>query len=266
MRTPVALLREHRVLSWRLAVRGVHGRYKGSMIGLVWTIITPLCMLAIYTFIFSVVFQARWGHGLGESKAAFAIVLVCGLTVYQIFSDSVGMAVQVIVGNPNYVKKVVFPLEVLPWAAHLTCLMLNMAWFLIAVVGVMVFLHRLCITTLALPLILIPLSMFTMGICWLVASLGVFLRDLNHFINIMLRMLLFLTPIFYEMDRIPYPIRYVLYANPLAAFTEQARRVLVYNQWPDWTVLAILTLISAFVCQMGYLWFMRTKKGFADVL
>jgi len=260
------MLKKHGRLSLHLAVRGVRGRYKGSMLGLAWTLITPLCMLGIYTFIFSVVFQARWGHDLGSSKAAFAIVLVCGLTVYQIFSDSVGMSVQLIVNNPNYVKRVVFPLEVLPFSGYLTCFMLNLAWFLIAIVGVLFFLNRLCITTLALPLVLIPLSFFTLGICWLVASLGVFFRDLNHFITIVLRMLLFLTPIFYEAERLPYPVRYVVYVNPLAVFAEQTRRVLVYNLWPQWGILILWFIISLCCCQLGYLWFMRTRKGFADVL
>lgn len=266
MRTPIELLKKHRVLAWRLALRGLYGRYKGSMFGLVWTLITPLCMLAIYTFIFSVVFQARWGHGLGDSKTAFAIVLVCGLTVYQIFSDAVGSSVQLIVNNPNYVKKVVFPLEVLPLSNYITCLLLNLGWFIIAIAGVLIFLNRICITALALPLLLLPLSLFTLGISWLTASLGVFIRDLGHFINIVLRMLLFLTPIFYEADRIPYPVRYIIYINPLAVFAEQSRRILVYNQWPQWPQLAILFVFSVVVCQLGYLWFVRTKKGFADVL
>lgn len=266
MRTPINLIRNHRVLLWRFAWRSLTQRYKGSLFGLLWTVITPLCMLAIYTFMFSVVFQARWGHGVGESKMAFAIVLLCGLTIYQIFSESIGASVQSISNSPNYVKKVVFPLEILPFSGHISFLIPNLMWFLMVIAGAWVFMDRLSITLIALPLILVPLSMFTVGVAWLCASLGVFIRDLSHFITIVLRMLLFLTPIFYDSDRIPHPWHYILRINPIAYFVDQTRRVLIYGQWPDWWILGGITVLSVIVFQLGYLWFMRTKKGFADVL
>jgi len=134
------------------------------------------------------------------------------------------------------------------------------------VAGTWLFMGGLSLKILLLPAILIPLSFLTIGISWFCASLGVFIRDLNHFITIVLRMLLFLTPIFYDTDRIPHPWNYLLLCNPLAHFVDQTRRILIYNQWPDWYVLAGISLFSLAVFQLGYLWFMRTKKGFADVL
>lgn len=266
MGTPLSLIKNHRVLLWRFGWRNLTQRYKGSLFGLLWTVITPLCMLSIYTFMFSVVFQARWGHGVGDSKMAFAIVLLCGLTVYQIFSESVGASIQVVSNNPNYVKKVVFPLEILPFSTHISFLIPNLIWLVMVIAGAYIFMDSLSVTLFALPLILIPLSLFTIGISWLCASLGVFIRDLSHFITIVLRMLLFLTPIFYDSDRIPHPWHYILLANPIAHFVNQMRRILIYGYWPDWRILAGLTLLSLIVFQLGYLWFMRTKKGFADVL
>ena len=266
MDTPVTLIRNHRLLLWRFALRGLTQRYKGSLFGLLWTVITPLCMLGIYTFMFSVVFQAGWGHGVGDSKMAFAIVLLSGLTIYQIFSESVNASIQAVSNNPNYVKKVVFPLEILPFAGHISFLLPNLVWFLMVVAGTWLFMGGLSLKILLLPAILIPLSFLTIGISWFCASLGVFIRDLNHFITIVLRMLLFLTPIFYDTDRIPHPWNYLLLCNPLAHFVDQTRRILIYNQWPDWYVLAGISLFSLAVFQLGYLWFMRTKKGFADVL
>jgi len=250
----------------QLVRRNIEGRYKGTIMGLVWMVVTPLVMLAVYTFVFGVVFKARWGAGLGDSKAAFALIMFCGMAVFNIFSESVNGSVGIVTGNPNYVKKVVFPLELLPVSSVLSACFFGLVWIGILLAGIVLFLHKFCLAAVCLPLIFIPLILFSCGIAWLVASLGVFLRDLAHAIGIILQVLYFMTPIFYSVDMVPEKLRPILLLNPLTLIVQSARQVLIYDQWPDWHGLGIVTLLSMAMFQLGYFWFMKTKRGFADVL
>jgi lipopolysaccharide transport system permease protein len=251
----------------QLVRRNIEGRYKGTMMGLIWMVVTPLVMLAVYTFVFGVVFKARWGVvGLGDSKAVFALVMFCGMAVFNIFSESVNGAVGIVSGNPNYVKKVVFPLELLPVSSVLSACFFGLVWIGILLLGIVLFLHKLYFAAVCLPLIFIPLVLSSCGIAWFVASLGVFVRDLTHVMGIILLVLYFMTPIFYSLEMVPEKARALLLLNPLTSIVESARQVLMYGQWPDWRVLGIVTLFSMAIFQLGYFWFMKTKRGFADVL
>jgi lipopolysaccharide transport system permease protein len=250
----------------QLIRRNIEVRYKGTMMGLVWMIVTPLVMLAVYTFVFGVVFKARWGVGFGDSKAAFALIMFCGMAVFNIFSESVNGSVGIVAGNPNYVKKVVFPLKLLPVSSVLSACFFGLIWIGILLLGVVIFFHKICFSAIFLPLILIPLVLFSCGIAWFVASLGVFIRDLSHAIGIILQVLYFMTPIFYSVEMVPEKVRPILLLNPLTPIVQSARQVLMYDQWPDWHALGIVTLLSMTVFQLGYFWFMKTKRGFADVL
>ena len=258
---------EYRDLLNQLVRRNIEGRYKGTMMGLIWMVVTPLVMLAVYTFVFGVVFKMRWtSGGFGDSKAAFSLLLFCGMMVFNIFSESVNSSVTIVTGNPNYVKKVVFPLELLPVSAVVSACFFGLIWIGILFLGIVLFMHKLCLTAVCLPLILIPLVLFSLGIAWFVASLGVFIRDLAHVIGIVLLVLYFMTPIFYSMEMVPERFRLILLLNPLALIIESVRQVLMYGQWPGWIALGIVTLLSMVVFQLGYFWFMKTKRGFADVL
>jgi lipopolysaccharide transport system permease protein len=255
-----------RDLLGQLVRRNIEIRYKGTMMGLVWMVVTPLVMLAVYTFVFGMVFKARWNAGLGDSKAVFALVMFCGMTVFNIFSESVNGSVGIVTGNPNYVKKVVFPLELLPVAAVLTACFFGLVWIGILLLGIVIILHKFCLAAVCLPLIFIPLILFSCGIGWFVASLGVFLRDLAHVIGILMQVLYFMTPIFYSVEMVPENLRPLLLLNPLTSLVQSTRQVLMYGQWPDWGVLGIVLLHSMVIFQLGYFWFMKTKRGFADVL
>lgn len=255
-----------RYLLRQLVKRNIEVRYKGTMVGLVWMIVTPLVMLAVYTFVFGVVFKARWGTELGESKAAFALIMFCGMSVFNVFAESVNGSVGIVTGNPNYVKKVVFPLELLPVSAVLSACFFGLVWIGILLLGIVIFLHKFFLAAVCLPLIFIPLILFSCGIAWFVASLGVFLRDLAHATGIILQVLYFMTPIFYSMEMVPEAFRPFLLFNPLTPILQSARKVLMYGQWPDWSELGIVTLLSVAVFQLGFFWFMKTKRGFADVL
>ena len=250
----------------QLVRRNIEGRYKGTMMGLIWMVVTPLVMLGVYTFVFGVIFKARWGAGLGDSKVAFALIMFCGMAVFNIFSESVNGSVGIVTGNPNYVKKVVFPLELLPVSSVLSACFFGLVWIGILLVGIVLFLHKICLVAVCLPLIFIPLILFSCGIAWFVASLGVFLRDLSHAIGIVLQVLYFMTPIFYSVEMVPEKFRPILLLNPLTPIVQSARQVLMYSQWPNWQALGIVMLLSMAVFQMGYFWFMKTKRGFADVL
>ena len=173
----------------QLVRRNIEIRYKGTMMGLIWMVVTPLVMLAVYTFVFGVGFKVRWGAGFGDSKAAFALIMFCGMTVFNIFSESVNGSVGIVAGNPNYVKKVVFSLELLPVSAVMSACFFGLVWIGILLLGIVLFLHKFCLAVVCLPLIFIPLILSSCGIAWFVASLGVFVRDLTHAIGIVLQVL-----------------------------------------------------------------------------
>lgn len=250
----------------QLVRRNIQVRYKGTVLGLIWMIITPLIMLAVYTFVFSVIFKARWGSDFADSKAAFAITVFCGIAVFNIFSESIIGSVGVITGNPNYVKKVVFPLEILPISLVFSSLFFGVISLAILLVGVGLFLHTFSLTIICLPLVLLPLFFLCCGISWFVASLGVYVRDLTNVVGIGVQVLFFITPIVYRLEMVPESLRLFLLLNPLTTIVQMTRSVLIYDRWPDWTILGIVTLVSFVIFQLGYCWFMKTRRGFADVL
>ncbi len=249
----------------QLIRRNIEIRYKGTMMGLIWMLVTPLVMLAVYTFVFGTVLKAR-ATSFGDSMGAFALFLFCGMTVFNIFSESVNGSVGIVTGNPNYVKKVVFPLELLPVSAVFTACFFGLIWIGILLLGIGILLHKFCLAAVCLPLIFIPLILFSCGFSWLVASLGVFLRDLAHVIGILLMVLYFMTPIFYSVEAVPAACKPLMLLNPLTSIVQATRQVLMLGVWPSWPVLGFVTLISMALFQIGYFWFMKTKRGFADVL
>lgn len=263
---PFRSLWTSRELLMQIVQRDIQSRYRASMFGLFWMMATPIFMLAVYTFVFSVIFKARWGDSFGDSKAAFALIIFCGFSVFNIFAEGSSASCTVISGNQNFVKKVVFPLEILPAASVLSATAFGLIWMLILMAGILLFFHKLFLTAVCLPLILLPLILITTGLAWFLASVGTFFRDLQHAIGIILQALFFMSPIIYPLEMVPQTLRPVFRLNPLTLVVEQTRRVLLYGNWPDWPKLAILTGASLIVFHMGYIWFMKTKRGFADVV
>lgn len=261
----VATFSQHRDLIWQMTKRDVIGRYRGSIMGLLWSFFNPVLMLAVYTFIFSVVFQARWGEATA-SKADFAIVLFVGLIVHGLFAECVNRAPSVILSNVNYVKKVVFPLEVLPWITLGSALFHVMVSVLVLLVFVLFTQLQLSWTALLFPLVLLPLVLLTMGLSWFLASLGVFIRDVGQMIGMVTTVMLFLSPIFYPVSAVPESYRIWLHLNPLTFIVEQARAVLLWGNTPDWGGLGLYTLVAAAIAYGGLMWFQMTRRGFADVI
>ena len=266
--SPLQLVRSlvvNRELIWAMTRREVAGRYRGSMLGLLWSFFNPVLMLTVYTFVFSVVFKARWSGG-SESKTEFAVVLFAGMIVFALFSECLNRAPALILSNANYVKKVVFPLEILPWVALGSALfhtVVSQSVWLLFYVVINASLHW---TILWLPLVLLPLVMFTMGLSWFLASLGVYLRDVAQTIGIFTTILMFLSPVFFPVASLPEAYRPFIYANPLTFIIEQARDVLIWGKMPNWSLLGLAIFGSAIVACLGFAWFQKTRRGFADVL
>lgn len=262
---PQTVLR-HSDLLIQLTQRNISQRYRGSTLGLIWSFVQPLMMLCIYTFVFSIVFKARWGVDAPGGKGSFAVIMFCGMTLYTLFAESVGASCGSVTNNPNLVKKVIFPLEILPLSQVCASYINGLGWFVLLFLGSWLILGFVGWTMLLLPIVLFPLIVFTIGFSYLVASLGVFIRDTQYVVGVLLQMLFFATPIFYPISAVPEELRWILEINPLTIFIEQARNVFLYGVMPDWKFLGIASLISLVVMQLGAFFFYRTKRGFADVL
>lgn len=257
---------QNRQLIAQMTRREVVGRYKGSAMGLAWSFFNPVLMLAVYTFVFSVIFKSRWGVSGDESKSQFALVLFVGMIVHGLFAEVLNRAPGLILSNVNYVKKVVFPLEILPVISMGAALFHSLVSLGVLLIAFAIFNGYLHWTAVFTPLVMLPLVILTLGLAWLLASLGVFLRDVGQFTGIVTTVMLFLAPIFYPVTALPEEFRPWLMANPLTFIIEQAREVLIWGRLPDWTGLGIYTLAATVVAWAGYTWFQKTRKGFADVL
>lgn len=245
--------------------RDVAGRYRGSMMGMLWSFLNPLLMLAVYTFVFSVVFQTRWGHG-DASKTDFAILLFAGMIVHALFAECVNRAPGLVLGNTSYVKKVVFPLEILPWVALASTLFHTAVSVLVLLLFFAIVHFYIHWTVIFLPLVLLPLAFLTMGVTWFLASAGVYLRDVGQTTGLVTTAMMFLSPVFYPASALPEGYRRLLHLNPLTFIIEQVRDVLVWGKMPDWPGLALYFVVSLVVAWFGFFWFQKTRKGFADVL
>jgi len=255
----------NRELIYQMTRREVVGRYKGSSMGLLWSLLNPIFMLVVYSFVFSVVFKARWSGG-DESHTQFAVVLFVGMIVHALFAEVLNRAPSIILANANYVKKVVFPLEILAvvsLGAAFFHALVSLLVLLVAFAMLNGFIHW---TTIFVPLELMPLMILSLGFGWILSSLGVFVRDIEQIIGVFTTILLFLSPVFFPVSAVPEPLRVWLHLNPLTFFIEQTREVLIWGHLPDWQGLVFYFIGASVFAWLGYFWFQKTRKGFADVL
>lgn len=249
-----------------LTLREITGRYRGSALGLLWSLLTPLFMLAVYTFVFGTVFGARWSGSASASTGEFAIVLFAGLIIFQVFAEVVNRAPTLIVANRNFVKKIVFPLAILAPVAlgsalfHMAVSFLILFAFMLAIYG------SIPLTALWLPVVLAPFCLVVLGLAWLLAALGVFVRDVNQVLGPIVTALLFLSAVFFPLSALPEWIRPWLVLNPIVFPVEQTREVLIWGNMPDFASLAVYTVAALVVAALGYLFFQKTRRGFADVI
>ena len=260
-----ASLNQHKGLLWDLVKRDFIGRYKGSVMGITWSFFNPLIMLAIYTMVFSVAFKAKWGVG-EENKLTFAIMLFSGMIIHSFFSECLNRAPGLITGYPNYVKKVVFPLEILPWMALCSALLHFVISF-----GVLIIFCALAGVSihpgiLLTPVILLPLMLTTIGLTWILSSLGVYLRDLSQVIGVATTVALFLAPIFYPVESLPQAYRVFITLNPITLPIHQLREAMLMNQPLRWDLWGFSLVEGVLISHLGYWWFQKSRKGFADVI
>lgn len=266
--SPIEMIRSlsrNRELIAASVKREIQSRYKGSFLGLAWSFVFPLLMLSIYTFVFSEVFKARW-TATSDSKTEFALVLFAGLIVFTLFAESITRAPSVILAHASYVKKIVFPLEILPWIIIANSLFHALVSLCVWLLAYLVFFGMPPWTVCLLPIIWFPLILLANGVCWFLASLGVYIRDVGQVIGVFTTALMFLSPIFFPVSAIPQAYRFLLYANPLTPAVELTRDVLFWGKLPDLHVLSVSWITALLIAWLGFAWFQKTRDGFADVM
>jgi len=266
---PIYLARglwKHRFLIIEMTRREINQQYQGSFFGIIWSFVVPLCMLLIYTFIFTMVFKSRWQGAAETPPGQFAIILFTAFSAFNVFTAILGRAPTLVTNNPSYVKKVVFPLEILPVTVLGANLFISLVNIVLVILGNLILTHTLSATLVFLPIVYLPLIFLCLGIGWFLASLGVYLRDINQVIPILSQVLFFVTPMFYSIESVPPLFQKILLLNPLTTIVTSFRQVILWNTNPfsiEWLALFFVTAVLA---QLGYVWFMKSKKGFADVL
>lgn len=255
---------EHRQLIFRLIQREIVGRYRGSFAGLAWSFITPLIMLVLYTFVFSIVFKAKWKDF--DTSGGFALILFSGLIVHGVVAECINRSPVLITSNANYVKKVVFPLEVYAWVT------LGSAMFHAFVSWIVLTIVQLCMgvalpwTVILFPVVMLPLLLGCLGVSWFLAAIGVYFRDVAQITGTLATLLLFLSPVFYALDSIPERYRPLIQANPLTGVLEAARKVLMFGDIPSPAYFGIGLLVGLLMAMAGYAFFQKSRDGFADVI
>jgi lipopolysaccharide transport system permease protein len=257
----------YRSLIWQLTLREIQGRYKGSYLGLFWSFVNPLVMLALYTFVFGVVFKARWPQARhSDSLVEFAMILFAGQAAFQLFSEPVGRASTLVVAVPAYVKKIIFPLEILPLPV------IGAALFHFSITAAILFGFSLFVygapswTILLLPLAILPLLLLTLGAVSVMAALGVYVRDVGYAVGMGLQVLFFATPIFYPLSAVPERFRWLALLNPLTPCVELIRSCLLSSGPPDPLLFLVGAGLGAASLVLGYGWFLYSRRGFADVI
>lgn len=264
---PYLILSRHRYLIWQLTKREVVGRYRGSFLGLFWSLIYPLVMLMIYTVVFGMIFPAKWPL-LDENAqtGAFAVVLFCGLIPHAFFSEALVRSPGLIVGNPSYVKKFVFPIEVLPWVTVLAGIFHLLAAYLMLLIFYVLVFNEFHVGLLVAPVVVLPLMVLAVGVSWILAAVGVYLRDIGQIINMVVTALLFLSPIFFPLEVVDEPLRGLMYFNPLTLVVDQFRALVMVGTLTAVRELAIYLGISIVVAALGLALFQKARRGFGDVI
>lgn len=259
-------IRRNRVLILDMTRREIKKKYQGTFLGLAWSFISPLLMLAVYTFVFAVVFKARWGSSGEESRTDFAITVFAGLIVFGIFSELLNQSTTLIIGNANYVKRVIFPLEIISIVSTGSILFNAATSTLILLLMQLLFRGFLPLTAVFFPLVALPAILLGLGASWFFSALGVYIRDIGQLLGFLTSILFFTSAIFFPVSALPETYQRLIRFNPLVIIIEQSRNVLVYGNPPDWGSLFILLIVSSLTAWIGYWWFQKARKGFADVL
>jgi lipopolysaccharide transport system permease protein len=266
--SPVFLVKSvflNRSLIRSLVRREIESRYKGSSFGLFWSFINPVLLLAVYTFVFTSIFKVNWIPA-ANSKTEFALILFAGLIVFNLFSECLNRAPSLIVSNPNYVKKVIFPLEILPWVGFGSAFFhfgVSLFVWLIFFIGSFGIPHW---TIVLIPLLILPVAFLSVGFGWILSSLGTYLRDIAQVVSLATMALMFMSPVFFPSSAVPPEYQTLLALNPLKFLIESMRGILVWGQLPNWSSYLTSLFTCALFAAVGFAWFQKTRNGFADVI
>jgi lipopolysaccharide transport system permease protein len=265
VRRPFEALLDHRSLTVELARRDILGRYRGASFGLLWSLISPFLMLMIYTFAFGTVMGGRWPQ-VEEGESSFSIILFAALIVHGFFSECLVKAPMLVVANPNFVKRVIFPIDILPWPLVLSALFHTCTTLLVFLVLRLVMDGQVEWTTVFFPLVMLPLVVLCLAMAWFLASLGVYLRDITQVTPLLSLAMLFLSTAMMPIEAVPQAYRWVFVLNPLSFIIDQTRNVLLWGLYPDWVGLGIYLLVAIVLVYAARYFFATTRRGFADVL
>ena len=261
----LAKLVQRRSLLTELTKREILGRYRGASIGMLWSLISPFLMLMVYTLAFGYILRSRW-PGTSGSTTDFALILFVGLVVHGFFAECLTRAPQLILSNPGYVKRVVFPLELLACSMTLTALF-HLGMNMLVLAALKWFWHgELFWHMLLLPLVVAPLVILTVATGWFLSALGVYLRDISQFVGVLAAAMLFLSSAIVPVESLPEHYRWVFYANPLTLIIDQAREVAIWGRTPDWTALGLYAACATVLALAALAFFRKTRGGFGDVL
>ena len=259
-------LLKHRELWYRLTERAVAARYKGSTLGFGWSLMQPIVMLAVYTFVFSTIFKSRWAGMEGAGSLGYALNLFVGLIVFNVFADCLGSSPGLVVNNKNYATKVIFPLELLGATTLGSALFQAITSIFILIVFELVVFQSVPATLFLIPVVWLPLLFGCLSLSWLLSSLGVFLRDLEQLIPMFLSIAMFLSAVFYPVSSLPESFQPLMHLNPLALIIEQTRLVAIEGALPRLDYILFGTLLAVIMCETSFRFFQRARRGFADVL
>jgi len=259
-------LYRNRILIMRMARRDLEARFRGSRLGVTWIVLQPVLMLVVYTFAFGVVLKAKWGQDTSDSPWEYALFLFTGLLVFNVFSEVVTRAPTLMLENVSYIKNILFPTEIIVANSIVVALFNFFVGFAILMILYVSVRGVPPVTTLLILLPLAPLVLFTMGLAWFLAALGVYLRDLRQIVTILITAIMFLCPLFYPLSALPDGIRSVIALNPLASIIETMRDLVFFGRLPQWQSYTVGFIASAIVAWLGYAWFIKTRRGFSDVV
>lgn len=254
----------HRNLIAQLIKRDILNKYRGSFAGLLWLILAPMLMLGLYTIVFGVFVHIRWA-GV-DNSLMYSLIMYVGLIIFNFFSECLVRAPTLIVSNSNFVKKIIFPLEIYPWIIIGSAIFHALINTLILALFCLLLLGKIYLSILLLPLLFLPLILITLGASWFLCSVGVFVRDITHAMSFIMQIIMYLSPVFYATSLLPIPFQKILVINPLTFIIEQARSIVIFGNNIQWSSYGVYFLISMTIAWLGFIWFQQTRDGFADVL
>ena len=263
---PIISIWKNKYLIYRLAQREIQARYIGTLLGVAWSVLIPIVMLAIYTVVFTKVFQTRWDTSLSGNPIGFALSLFVGLSVFNMFSEVASRGPGLIRENPTYVKKIAFPLDILAWVSVAVSLFSLVTSLGIVVIFNFIVTNEVSATMFAAPLIILPLCLLLAGLGWLLSTVSVYYTDFSQIVPPMISVTMFTTPIFYPISAVPPEYLWIVRANPLSDIIDGLRMTLLYGKLPSTSFFLAVWASAVLVSVLGFCVFQLSKEDYADVV